>query len=112
MKDRKPTPMTLKGLQDMRTTAAAVSGKGPGVAPHKLHMRLCALEMERFRRDQERRVALERAAKCEARCRALEAEVHQLMEVIRRGSAEAEPPVVSTRPPRAGELPPGVTHLY
>jgi hypothetical protein len=45
-------PMTLKGLQEMRTnadTSALVSG-----LPHKLHMRLCCLEMERHRRDQER----------------------------------------------------------
>lgn len=77
-------PMTLKGLQEMRTnadTSALVSG-----LPHKLHMRLCCLEMERHRRDQERRVAMERANKCQARCEQIEQEVRRLLEAIYKQS--------------------------
>jgi hypothetical protein len=83
------TIMTLKGLQDMRTSAAALSGSGTDVLPHKLHMRLCALEMERYRRDQERNVALERARRCEARVAAIETEVRALLEVMQKRSLAA-----------------------
>lgn len=74
-------PMTLKGLQDMRKTAAAVGGRGDAL-PHQIHMRLCALEMERSRRDQERQVCLARAARCEDRCRLIDTEVRALMEAL------------------------------
>jgi hypothetical protein len=98
---------TLKGLQDMRTSAAYLSGKPGEVEAHKLHMRLCVLEMERHRRDQERRVALERAAKCEARCRVLDQEVRSLLALM----ARPEPPVVVT--PRGKCVTPApFTHLY
>lgn len=76
MKDHVPT----RGIRDIRTNASA-SGFVEAL-PHKLHMRLCSLEMERYRRDQERKVALQRAAKCEERCRQIEGEVRAIMDTI------------------------------
>ena len=106
---------TLKGLQDMRTSAAALSGSGTEVLPHKLHMLLCALEMERYRRDQERNVALERARRCEARCIAIEEEVRALLEVIqKRVIASGSIPPVREVKPRVSARPAArsLTHLY
>jgi hypothetical protein len=88
-------PMTLKGLQERKTTATFMGGGN--VLPHKLHMRLCALEMERHRRDQERRVALERARKCHERCEAIETEVRAILEVIQN---RAPLPELKPRPAR------------
>jgi len=109
-------PKTLKGLQDMRTSAGYLSGKNGQVEAHKLHMRLCVLEMERHRRDQERRVALERANKCEARCRVLDEEVRALLNVMQRPEAAAPSVVVTPSgrsvPRATGPVQPPFTHLY
>lgn len=86
-----------KGLTEIKTIGARSSLAKD--MPHKLHMRLCTLEMERYRRDQERRVALERAAKCQSRCEQIEQEVRQLMEQINRNAAVA--PVAANRAVRA-----------
>lgn len=86
---RTTAPMTLKGLIDVKTTAAALSGSSGGLPAHKLHMRLCALEMERYRREHERRIALERADKCTQRCDAIEAEVRALLNVMNRRAQNA-----------------------
>lgn len=109
-------PRTLKGLQDMRTSASYLSGKNGKIESHKLHMRLCVLEMERHRRDQERRVALERAAKCEARCRVLDEEVRALLNVMQRPEAQEPSIVVTARGRSVPGIPaptqPPFTHLY
>lgn len=76
MKDHPPT----KSIRDIRTLNS-MTGMVETL-PHKLHMRLCSLEMERYRRDQERKVALLRATKCEERCKAIEAEVRAIMNTI------------------------------
>lgn len=90
MSDKFKRPMTLRGLQELRTSAAAIGNASTASAmPHKLHMRLCALEMERYRRESERRVAMERADKCQARCQAIEAEVRTLLAAI---NAQMTPP--------------------
>lgn len=107
-------PRTLKGLQDMRTSASYLSGKAGEVEAHKLHMRLCVLEMERHRRDQERRVALERAAKCEARCRVLDEEVRALLKLMHRPEDERPSVVVTPRGRNVPQSPAPApfTHLY
>ena len=95
-------PLTIRGLQNMRTSSDAISGVD--VPVHKLHMRLCVLEMERYRRDQERRVALERAAKCEERCAAIEQEVKKLLGALaRRGAGPLAARLVEAKAKRAGE---------
>ena len=50
--------------------------------PHEIYMRLCCLEMERFRREQEQSVAVTRARKCVERCRHIEMEVQELLRSI------------------------------
>jgi hypothetical protein len=65
-----------KSASDIKSSATA----RPGQLPHKTHMRLVCLEMERYRRAQERDNLLARAARCEERCAAIDVEVHQLME--------------------------------
>jgi hypothetical protein len=50
--------------------------------PHEIYMRLCCLEMERFRREQEQSVAVTRARKCMDRCRRIEMEVQELLRSI------------------------------
>jgi len=53
--------------------------------PHQTYMRLCCLEMERFRREQEKAAAMVRANKCESRCAQIEAEVRELLSTIGPG---------------------------
>lgn len=113
-------PVTLKGLQEMRTnTDAAIST----ALPHKLHMKLCCLEMERHRRDLERKVAMERANKCQARCEVIDLEVRRLLDVINKQSAaqaELKPialraplPVAATSTATAGQVSSRpMTHRY
>jgi len=74
------TPVKIKRLSDLRS-AVVRSGNGQQF-PHQTYMRLCCLEMERFRREQERAAAMVRAGKCLDRCRAIEEEVKQLLETI------------------------------
>ena len=50
--------------------------------PHEIYMRLCCLEMERFRREQEQSVAVTRARKCVERCHHIEMEVQELLRSI------------------------------
>jgi len=50
--------------------------------PHEIYMRLCCLEMERFRREQEQSVAVTRARKCVERCHVIEMEVQELLRSI------------------------------
>lgn len=123
-------PMTIRGLQEMRTSAGAIgTASNAATMPHKLHMRLCSLEMERYRREQERRVAMERADKCEARCRAIESEVRTLLAAINAQNTmhTVEPKTIvgprgATRGAASGgtgpgagagtKRPPRMTHLY
>lgn len=72
-----PPKTAVKGLADMRTIGGQ-PGEGR-LLPHKLHMRLCCLEMERHRRDQERKNLLARAGRCEDRCNQIDVEVKALM---------------------------------
>lgn len=67
-----------KSASDIRSAAAP----RPGQLPHKTHMRLVCLETERYRRASERDSYLARAARCEERCAAIDAEVRQLMAML------------------------------
>jgi hypothetical protein len=85
-------PLLVRGVQEIRTAAARSGAQAP---THSLHMRLCVLEMERHRRDQERMVALTRAAKCQARCEQIEQEVQSLLAQINRRGLQAAPGMLS-----------------
>lgn len=107
-----------KCASDIRSAAAP----RPGQLPHKTHMRLVCLETERYRRAGERDAYLARAARCEERCAAIDAEVRQLMALLAESrprplsQAEAKPaPKQMTRAPRsarrADDVPP-MLHSY
>jgi len=67
-----------KSSSDLKSSAST----RPGQLPHKAHMRLVCLEMERYRRAQEREYLLARAVRCEERCAAIDAEVGILMTAL------------------------------
>ncbi len=70
--------------------------------PHEIYMRLCCLEMERFRREQEQTVAVTRARKCVERCRRIEMEVQELLRSIGQAPAAGAAAVrADTRPQAA-----------
>lgn len=74
--DNKPK---LRGLREIRTST------GPSTSEANLpqiYMRLCALEMERHRREHERRASVERAARCEERCAEIDDERRTLLETM------------------------------
>jgi hypothetical protein len=86
----------MAGMNHGRERKSAMSGPGMGSArpsavsrsreddpAHKTYMRLSALEMERYRREQDRRVALKRAELCRKRCEEIENEIQNLLESIR-----------------------------
>ncbi|MGD0460936.1 MAG: hypothetical protein ABSB74_00460 [Tepidisphaeraceae bacterium] len=70
----------IQRLADLRS----IAGRPANAAkfPHEIYMRLCCLEMERFRREQEQSVAVTRARKCVERCRHIEMEVQELLRFI------------------------------
>jgi hypothetical protein len=75
------TPKTgLRGVNDIRTR----SGHSPARSDpaHKTHMRLCCLEMERARREEEKRQAMERAARCDERLGKIDSEVQRLLATL------------------------------
>lgn len=77
-----------KGASDLRSAAAARGAQ----LPHKTHMRLVCLEMERHRRQVECQSLLARAERCASRCREIDAEVDQLLASLR--SRRAAVPMV------------------
>lgn len=74
-----------KSASDLRSSATA----RPGQLPHKTHMRLVCLEMERHRKLQEIQNLMARAQRCRERCAEIDVEVRQLMAILDRGRAAA-----------------------
>lgn len=110
------THRTLRGVGEIKTRSGNNSAEA---LPHKLHMRLCALEMERYRRDQERQVALARAEQAQARCEEIESEVRSLQAAIlkRVPTHGIRPDIHVESPVRVGRVKgearsSSVTHLY
>lgn len=87
---------TRKGASDLRSAAAP----RPGQLPHKTHMRLVCLEMERYRKQQEYLTLTSRAQRCKQRCAEIEVEVRQLMKALGVDQlvAPTAPPIVRTEP--------------
>ncbi len=80
-----PKP-SRRGVQDIRTVAGRVTSPGDA---HKRYLRLCTLEMERSRREQERRVAQQRADVARSRIVQLESEIVEILQTIETPSASA-----------------------
>jgi hypothetical protein len=70
----------IRRLADMRSISGRCSNGTK--FPHEIYMRLCCLEMERFRREQEQSAAAARARKCVERCHTIEVEVQVLLRSI------------------------------
>lgn len=73
-----------KGLRDLRTLA----GRTDQLAlPYRAYMQITCLEMERVRRNQERRSASQRIAIIDARLKEAEAEKAALLQSVGEGNA-------------------------
>jgi hypothetical protein len=68
-----------KGLGDIRTACAS---RGRADAPHKIHMRLVTLEMERARKLQERSSLTKRVGSLDDRLRAIDQETRGLRAML------------------------------
>lgn len=66
-------------LQDIRTNAGRVTAPG---SKQRLYLRLCTLEMERHRREQEFNFASERAEAAKRRVDRLQSEIDEITEQI------------------------------
>jgi hypothetical protein len=70
-------PIPLRGLRTIRTLAGRVDRLG---VPHRAHLQIACLEIEKTRRASERRGASQRVAELDARLRAIEAEEAVLLQ--------------------------------
>ena len=79
-------PIPLRGLRTIRTLA----GKVDLVAvPHRAHLQIACLELEKARRTTERNSALRRVAEVDARLQEIDAEQAHLLQALadRKGKA-------------------------
>lgn len=70
---------TIRGVSDIRTQSGSV---GRTLAPHEAHMRLCVLEMEKARRNAEKKSVLARVKTVDARLEEIDAERHDLLQLL------------------------------
>jgi hypothetical protein len=84
-----------RGVRDIKTLAGMAEDAR---APHKLYMRLFALETERHRRLQERASAMLRVENIDARCAEIAEEMEQLMQILGVDSVVPEGPPAGARP--------------
>ena len=70
-----------RGLQDMRTHSGRVDQAS---LPYMAYMRLSCLEMEKFRRGEERKSAMHRIGNIDARFKEIEAEKARLLRSLPR----------------------------
>jgi hypothetical protein len=89
-----------RGLKDIRT----LSGSGDGIAqPHKVHLKISCLELERLRRGNEREAARKRVEDIDGRMEEIDAEKKALLQLLPcaegggSGSRPAEAPSSSPR---------------
>ena len=72
-------PIPLRGLRTIRTLA----GKVDLVAvPHRAHLQIACLELEKARRTTERNSALRRVAEVDARLQEIDSEQAQLLQAL------------------------------
>lgn len=68
-----------RGLKDIRT----LSGSGDGIAqPHKVHLKISCLEMEKIRRGTERKAARKRTVDIDRRLEEIEVEKKALLQLL------------------------------
>ena len=71
-----PIKRAVRTSQNIRTLSGRADDK---FLPHKVFLRVACLEMERERRGQERRSAMQRVRLVDERCREIDAEKHEIM---------------------------------
>jgi hypothetical protein len=79
------TKRIMRGVQDIRTILGRVN---ENTIPYKAYMKLCILEMEKYRRGKEKTSALERVQNIDQRFKDIEAE---RQEIIRSLEAQGTP---------------------
>jgi hypothetical protein len=80
---------TIRGLQDIHTHSGRVS---EAAIPYKAYMRLSCLEMEKFRRTQEKASAMTRVRNIEARFREIDEEKAAILNAMEDGKGIVSPP--------------------
>jgi len=95
-----------RSVRDIKILAGKAAD---ALTPHKMYMRLFALETERHRRQQERISAMLRVTHIDARCQEIEQEKERLLTLLGVEAIPLEPPVADERPasPRRTGTPPG-----
>jgi hypothetical protein len=91
-----------RGVRDIRTHSRA---PGETLQPHKGYMRIAALELEVFRRGQERQSAMSRVQSIDQRFREIETEQALILKGIKTRKAGEDPRRALDAPsesPRAG----------
>ena len=83
-------PIPLRGLRTVRTLAGRVDRLG---VPHRLHLRIACLEIEKVRRATERTTASRRVTELDARLREIEAEEAALLQGLARRKGAGAPGV-------------------
>ncbi|NCC28271.1 MAG: hypothetical protein EOM22_09025 [Gammaproteobacteria bacterium] len=84
-----------RSVRDIKTLAGKAEDAS---APHKLYMRLFALETERHRRLQERASAMLRVDNIDARCAEIAAEMEQLLQTLGVEAVAPDGPPGNARP--------------
>jgi len=89
-------PIPLRGLRTIRTLAGKVNLI---TVPHRAHLQIACLELEKTRRTTERNSALGRVAELDARLQEIDAEQTHLLQALadRKGKAVE---TGASRPPR------------
>ena len=97
-------PIPLRGLRTIRTLAGKVQSRLAGM-PHRAHLQIACLEIEKTRRATERTSVMRRAAELDARLREIEAEQARLLQAL----AEHKEKTVPAKP---GPLSRGRAHPF
>ncbi len=95
-----------RGMREIRTISSLADVRN---VPHKAYMKISALEMEKFRRGQEREKAMQRIREIDERFEEIDAEVAELLQHIgvndgaapKKTSEQPPPQKISVAPPPA-----------
>lgn len=104
----KPGLRRIRGANDIRGASSITRADTPA---HQMYMRLCTLEMERHRLQQERNEALERVQRTERRMAQIDAEIRQFQaKIAEKTNTRATSAAIETKPVR--QEAPGFTFEY
>jgi hypothetical protein len=103
-----PPTTNRRGLQDIRTNAGRVTTPG---GKQRAYLRLCTLEMERQRRDQEHRAAAQQARIAAERVAKLQREMDEIIATLSPQQQHAARNAIN-QPPNTPTLPEPLTHHY